>query len=270
MPTALSLEHQRRLSDLADRAVQVAETLWYLSGPFVAGADETFYSAWEPAWVGFVSAAHTDAVVNIQSHSLATIGEAGPTPVAPGNVNDWSEALRGVAAQDVYRRPFLEAWAKESSDLGLHKLRQIATTDMQLASRLGEYRAMAGNSTIVGYRRVLGLPPNCGLCVVASTQRYRKEALKPIHTACKCGTQPIYRSKKGDPGEGRISDEATLARVKELVPDSYPDGQSLRRVRFKDDLFPDAARLPDTRIGINGELGPVLYDGAHDISTLVG
>lgn len=268
MPSTLSVEHQRRLTELSERALRAAEALWVASGVFVSGADETFYAGWEPLWQGFVAAAYTDAVVNIQSHSLVTFGEAGFTPTAPDNVNDWSAALRGVAAPEVYRRPFLEAWANESADMGWAKLSAITETDLQLAARVGEYEAMAGNSTIVGYRRVLGAPPNCGLCVVASTQRYRKDALKPIHSRCKCGTQPIYRDREFDPGRGRVSDQDTLDRVKQLVPESYPDGRELKRVRFDGAAFPDVDRLPDVDIGINGELGPVLVNAAHNVSTL--
>lgn len=122
--------------------------------------------------------------------------------------------LRGVPAEELYRRPFETIWYElsrgkpldDAVDSGKKRLDNIATTDVTLAARYVAREKLAEQSRVVGYRRVLTGAENCGLCVVASTQRYHKADLLPIHPGCDCVVAPIV----GDRDPGRSVNSAML------------------------------------------------------------
>lgn len=186
--------------------------------------------------------------VNISQASLAT------------------SALRnGADFETVYQRPFVDLYTAlsngktmtEAIDAGAFRARSLATTEIQLARRDAGLRARGANDRIVGYIRTLTGRENCALCYVASTQRYRKGDLMPIHPGCDCGEQPIYGTQ--DPGQ--VIDEQLLEAVHEAVEDRF--GFSDRGARAID------YRMIEVRD--HGELGPVLtvrgqhFDGPSSI-----
>lgn len=163
-------------------------------------------------------------------------------------------ALRnGATAEIVYRRPFVQMWTAlsegktmtEAIDAGAFRARSLATTELQLARRNAGLFARGKNDRIVGYIRTLTGRENCALCYVASTQRYHKKDLLPIHPGCDCGEQPIYGTQ--DPGQ--IIDEQLLEATHEAIEDRF--GFSERAGQGQLDY-----RLVEIRD--NGELGPVL------------
>ena len=95
------------------------------------------------------------------------------------------------------------------------------------------------------YRRVLTGRENCALCVVASTQRYYRGDLLPIHPGCDCGVQPL------PPGlaVNQVIDEDLLEQVHQITADRL--GVSDR-----------GGRTPDYRklltVSEHGEYGPTL------------
>lgn len=161
-------------------------------------------------------------------------------------------ALRnGANVNQVYGRPFVQmrmALAKGESftdalDLGSRTATSFARTEVQLSRRQASLFARKANDNIVGFLRTLSGSENCALCYVASTQRYRKGDLLPIHPACDCGEMPIY----GDTDTGQIIDQQLLDQSHEAV------GQ-----RFGIDV---GGRDPDYRkimIRDHGEMGPML------------
>lgn len=179
-----------------------------------------------------------------------------PLDVAGFNLS--TQALRnGVNIEDVYRRPFVQmrmAIAKGKSvtdaiDTGSLTARNLARTEVQLTKRQVSLFARRANDNIVGYLRTLTGRENCGLCYVASTQRYRKGNLMPIHPGCDCGEMPIY----GDSDPGQVIDRQLLDASHEAVGD---------RFGFSD----VGAREPDYRkitIRDHGELGPLLTVKGH-------
>jgi hypothetical protein len=133
-----------------------------------------------------------------------------------------TSALRnGPDFDEVYARPFVTARTQLAKGQSLSaavsaagaRALQIAMTDMNLASGLAGRKTRGTNNNIVGYRRVLTGRENCALCVIASTQRYTVNELKPIHPACDCGEEPIY----GDFDPGQVIDPDLLAQTQELV-----------------------------------------------------
>lgn len=177
-----------------------------------------------------------------------------------------TEALRnGASAREVYRRPFVDLYRSlaegkplsEAVAIGANRISSIASTDVQLARRNAGFGVRSRNSRIVGYARTLTGSENCALCYVASTQRYTRGDLLPIHPGCDCGEMPIYGTQ--DPGQ--VIDELRLEATHEAVEERF--GVSDR-----------GARAIDYRmiaIREHGELGPMLtvadqsFTGPNDI-----
>jgi hypothetical protein len=119
------------------------------------------------------------------------------------------EDLRGVPAEEVYRRPFTQIWTdlsegallRDAVEAGERRAEGLAATDLELAKTRASQEALEGHDDerIVGYRRVLTGAENCAMCVLASTQRYHVADLLPIHPACDCGVAPIIGD--ADPGQ---------------------------------------------------------------------
>jgi hypothetical protein len=168
-----------------------------------------------------------------------------------------AQALRGVPDSQVYARGFttMRATLSQGASLaaavqaGANRLSLSARTDLQLAKTHTGRAARGNNGNIVGYMRVLTGAENCALCFVASTQRYRRGDLLPIHPGCDCTEAPIY----GDTDPGRIIDENTLEAAHEAVEARF--GESAR----------DAKTIDYSKITIrnHGELGPVLTVTGH-------
>jgi hypothetical protein len=162
-----------------------------------------------------------------------------------------TQALRnGATAATVYRRPFVDLYTAldagkpmlEAIATGAVRASGLATTELQLARRNAGLSIRNGNDRIVGYIRTLTGSENCALCYVASTQRYRRGDLMPIHPGCDCGEMPIY----GDSDPGQVINQQRLDATHEAI------GQ---RFGFETN---DREALRDIAIREHGELGPVL------------
>lgn len=177
------------------------------------------------------------------------------TPTALPNKMFLTESLRGITGKEAFTRPGSTIWfgLSEGKPLdmlinkGLNRALDIAHTNLQLASTHSARANLSKNQRVVGYSRVLTGGQSCGLCYVASTQRYHKEDLMPIHPGCTCGVSPIY----GHTDPGRVIDS-------NITPNS-DDGES----RFNVDSFTGKqARTADLRSQVvtydHGEIGPVL------------
>lgn len=191
------------------------------------------------------------------------------TPVET-RARDLSESTlrNGPDAEEVYRRPFVETWtALAGSELlrtaierGATRAASLAETDVQLASREAGRRVRQGNGNIAGYRRVLTGAENCALCAIASTQRYTRGQLKPIHPGCDCGEEPIY----GDFDPGQVIDMEGLDSLHEgLIEQLGVSDRSARSAGIgKTVQYEDSERLADfTDIVVtreHGEYGPTL------------
>jgi hypothetical protein len=203
-----------------------------------------------------------------------------PAQTRPFDLTD--EVLRnGPSAQEVYRRPFVEVYTalagkellRTAVERGAARASSIAETDIQLASRKAGLKQRQSNGNIVGYRRVLTGSENCALCAIASTQRYRKADLKPIHPGCDCGEEPIY----GDFDPGQVIDQSGLDSIHQAlqrqlgVTDfSARDAQIGKFVQYDENVrLADFTEIIATRE--HGEYGPTLtwrnqkFTGPNDI-----
>ncbi|KUF18876.1 hypothetical protein [Streptomyces silvensis] len=176
------------------------------------------------------------------------------------------QALRGVDPADVYERPFVEVRTalSEGKSLdaavarGARRLETIGKTDLQLA-RTHTVRAVSDDLPRFEYTvRVLQGEYDCALCMIASTQRYHKRDLAPIHPGCDC----LVKTVTADYDPGQIVDEERLDRIHGLVEDALG-------------TFDRGGRAVDYRkiivANTHGEIGPVLgfkgqrFTGPDDI-----
>jgi hypothetical protein len=176
------------------------------------------------------------------------------------------ESLRGVDPADVYERPFTEVYTAlskgESLDAavqrGSHRLETIAKTDLQLA-RTHTVREVSADMPKFEYTvRELQGEYDCALCMVASTQRYHKRDLAPIHPGCDC----LVKTVTADYDPGQVIDEQRLEQIHDAVEAAI--GQFDRGGRAVDYRKIIIARE-------HGEIGPVLgyrgqrFTGPDDI-----
>ena len=143
------------------------------------------------------------------------------------------QAVRPVAPEDEWRRPFVTLWAGlaegQSFDAAFesaaNRLDAMVQADCQLSQRAAIREIGLRDNGIYGWQRVTNAGA-CDLCKIASTQRYHVEHLMPIHDRCGCSVAPI----------------------------TEPTGQIINR-----DLY---QHLRDERVGVrveeHGELGPTL------------
>jgi hypothetical protein len=125
--------------------------------------------------------------------------------------------LRGVPTDEVYRRAGVTTWLalSEGADLataaarGLDRAQSLAATDVQMAKTAASKFVLDTKTTVTGYRRTLSGGDSCGLCLIASQQRYRRDDLMPIHPGCNCGVEPIYGTR--DPGPTVDDDQLAAA-----------------------------------------------------------
>lgn len=180
--------------------------------------------------------------------------ELGWKVVLPPIDQDEIIGARGVDPRSVYRRPAVDVYTalaagkslSQAAAEGRLRLTQLIGGDMQLAKTHASRQSMrAYPAAGQFYRRVLTGRENCALCVVASTQRYYRGDLLPIHPGCDCGVQPL------PPGlaVNQVVDEDLLEQVHQIAADRL--GVSDRGGRT-----PDYRKLLTVRE--HGEYGPTL------------
>lgn len=209
-------------------------------------------------------------------------------PPAPLDVSSViGEALRGVPPEVVYARPFTEIWrvlaedqalreelleeARQDGDdgrvaelqaqavedkpltkavtAGEKRARLLGVTDLELAEREAARQVLTTDDRAPRfYERVLTGDENCGLCVVASTQRYRRAELLPIHPGCDCVVRPL-------PDDARhVVDTQLLEAAHEAIAARFGiSDRSARQIDYRKILL----------VRQHGELGPVLTVAKH-------
>jgi hypothetical protein len=220
--------------------------------------------SWRDADIERFTAAVLPAVLGAQrqmgsltdAYIRAMVADMIGAPVRPsGAAPPTGAALRGgTDPAEVYARPIRTVWRAladgKDMDAALAAARlrlwQLTTTDLQLAKDHAARQTMTDDHRVVGYRRVLKGSRSCGLCVIATTQRYHRENLMPIHPGCDCGIAPIV----GDHDPGQIINEPLLEGTHAAVQDRF--GASGRTARDPID-YRDLLVTHE-----HGEIGPIL------------
>ena len=196
--------------------------------------------------------AETDAYLSLEA-GLATGTSTEPWGLDPEPLIG-VRARRGAPLEDVYARNL-----RASVGTLRNRLEREVATDIQLAQRNAAWVHTNGDPRIVGYRRVLDTSrENCGLCIAASTRRYRRSDLQPIHSHCGCTVQPIYSTENLP--DGVVIDRERLDALYAQVGGAT-DAATLSRFRANPaDLPPtvDPSKLPEVAVVDTPELGPTL------------
>lgn len=246
------------------RAETVARVVaaWQAYGGLDDAAADRFVSVVVPIIEGAQTATGGLVAGYLSVLSRLTIGESDVVPPAPGDLSD--EALRGVAAEEVYRRPIVMARTAisegksfiEAVAAGRDRLEQIADTDVAMAQRQATMQIVSSSDRMTGYRRVL-TGRSCAFCATASTQRYRKSQLAPLHSRCDCGVAPIF----GDADPGQVINRKLLSNIKTAAKEGGKgDYWSSRHFTVEAD---GSIAFPEIKVHQHGELGPVLSAADH-------
>lgn len=222
---------------------------------------------------------------SITTAYLATMSGLGGGSFTPGTSKTLgiTDVRNGVDPLEVYQRPFHLVWRRlhdlqpldgpkieQAITSGIDRAVQLAKTDVQLAKTHTAKADMARNRSIVGYRRELEGAFSCALCIVASTRRYHKAELMPIHPACDCQPVPIFEGQNVNMNLDPALLEAVHATVAQQFGADSTAAQNIRGAFKKNGdpvLYRDVLITHD-----HGELGPVLsvrgqaFTGPADIA----
>lgn len=202
--------------------------------------------------VPIIKAGQQQVAALTDAYLARVLTEALGVPVPAQGLID-TTTLRPTAPDEVYARPFVTVRTKLAEGLdftsavnaGKARLTDLVATDMQLAKTHQTRKAYAGQDRVHGFQRVLTGSKSCALCSVASTQRYSRGDLMPIHPGCDCSTRPITSKDPWSQSDADARLEATHAEVESRL------GTQDR-----------GARGPDYRkqliVHEHGEIGPVL------------
>lgn len=244
---ALIAAHLKLVGEVRQRITEYAQAYWDALGSWRDTDVQLFVDDLVPR----VQAGQL-TIANLTDAYLARMTGAGLA--GPIDVTD----LRGVPDEQVFTRPAVEMRtqlaggktftdAKKASDL---RLKSLVGTAMQMAFTRQAHRSM-GISNREAYRRVLNGSGDCALCVIASTQRYWKKKLLPIHPGCDCSVAPLA------PGEAvsQVIDP-------DLLEAAHNQVETLTGIADRGGRAPDYRKLIVTRE--HGEIGPLLtWDGQH-------
>lgn len=254
--------YQTAYGRLRAQAVGRALALWGLYGGLGDDDADRFVAAVVPLMEGAQAATASLVAAYMAALSREVIGEVDIPPVPAADVTD--EALRGVAATEVYRRPVIMARTAiaegknfvEAVAAGRHRLEEIADTDVALAQRQATTQIVGASDRMTGYRRVL-TGRSCAFCATASTQRYRKAQLAPLHSRCDCGVAPIF----DDADPGQVINRRLLKNIKGAAKSGgQADYWRSRHFTVAED---GTIEFPDIKVHQHGELGPVLSAADH-------
>lgn len=162
----------------------------------------------------------------------------------------------GVPTVDVYARSIVEARVRISRGAtfdqamvaGRSRATGTAMTDVSLVNKATMEEAVPLRPWVVGYRRVL-TGKSCGFCARASTQRYRRPNLMPLHFRCDCDVAEIYG--RGDPGQVINRDLNRAIKRSNAVDNRYLVDEDGRI------LTPDGNPI-EVAVKQQPEMGPVL------------
>ena len=184
-------------------------------------------------------------------------------PRGPIKTND----LRGVDASEVYQRPYVTVWTDLSHGksydqavlAGVERLTDIVRTDLQMAKTYTSQNVLSNTKGVTGFAREISGVNTCALCAIASTQRYSREDLLPIHPGCSCDVVPI---DDGNPWDQEAADQRlqdTHASVLEALGENDKAGRSAGLTK---QFTANGAPVSDYQRVIvtnnHGEIGPVL------------
>lgn len=257
------LAHQQLLAGVRGQVVRFVEASWRALPDYRDEAIARFVGQVVPVVLGGQQRIAQLTVANLQVLERLLAGEGRRQVFDTRQIT--VEALRGVPADEVYRRAGVSVWSALADDAdlstaidrGRRRAVSIATTDLQLAQTHSAQQVIESSDRIVGYRRVLTGAEDCALCAIASTQRYRKAELMPVHPGCDCTVAPII----GDTDPGQVINAELLERTHADIAARFGEFEAGARE------IPNTQVLyRDVMVRRHGEIGPVLTIRGHEFT----
>ncbi|MCA1569319.1 MAG: hypothetical protein LC798_03145 [Chloroflexi bacterium] len=254
--------YQQRLALLRDRAGATVGQEWDDLGSYDEADVPRFLERTTP----IVAASQASAATLTDAYVAAETGRA-PLGIDPTLVT--GAAVRaGVPPEEVYRRPFVQVWKAlsegtdwlEATAAARARVEAVAQTDVQLAMRAAMDNIAGRDGRIAGYRRVLS-GKSCAFCAAASTQRYHRQNLLPLHPRCDCAVAPIVGNR--DPG--RVINQRLLRDLKASGGPQYWKNQG---IAVENGQVLKAGQPLEVAVHNHGELGPVLTDASQHFTQL--
>lgn len=235
-PEQVIAGHRAALAQVRARVLAYAQTAWRAQGSYREADIDRLVSLIAPRVI-----AGQVLTANLTSSYIATIASAQAGKfVKPSLVDVTAVTMgRGVAPDEVYRRPATKVYAslsegksfRDSVAAGSLLLGQLVVMDMQMA-QVRQARESYRSTGSTRYRRITSGNP-CILCEVASAGTYASSDLMPVHDGCSCTTEAVTGS----------------------TPTREPDLSGFAN--------------PDTKVGVasHGEYGPVLVVETQNFAT---
>lgn len=265
---AVVAAYQQQTQALRDQIEKYIRSLWKALGLYREPQMRDFAKEVLPVVLGAQRHMATMTASYLAVQRQVAIGSAG-VPVAVDIAKVTGSSVRnGASMDDVYGRPFHLVWRQldelpriegsidKAIKAGEDRAVTTALTDLQLAKTYASQKAVSTGTQVTGYRRVLEGAKSCGLCIVASTQRYHKKQLLPIHPGCDCSVVEIYPGQ--DPEQ--LIDPRTLADVHDRIAERFgADSSAARTIPGARNAKGQLIQYRDVLITHDhGELGPVL------------
>lgn len=258
-PTQIAIAATAVYAALRASMVQQLLTLWYSLGSYGLETLQEFLELAIPI-VEASREASFETTLSYMALQLENLGlDLGASPA----FSDLG-IRNGVSLEEVYGRPHKVVWTKLSEgvpfdfarDYGAERVRQLAETDLQLTHTSTSRSLLADRNDIVGFRRVPTGDYTCALCLIASTQRYRKFDLMPIHPGCDCRVAPIVSDEPVD----QVLDPVALEGIHEAVENMFGfSDRSGRKIDYRKLLV----------VKDHGEYGPTLAKSGNKFTKLV-
>lgn len=245
---------------LRDKITKYALTLWGPRGALTDAEAAAFVERLVPV----VQAGQLQVAAITQAYVEQMIG----APLAAETI-DPATLRGGVTPEDVYQRPTVTLRDKlakgKTFDAALaaasNRLANLIATDMQLAMTHQSRASLKNAPKSWGYRRTLTGRENCAICMIASTQRYHRGDLNPIHPGCDCGVEPLPAGMEFDQVIDPERLEATHDWVAQVAGKSDASARNLPGGTNKPKDYMDLIAVHE-----HGEYGPTLTWRRHDFT----
>jgi hypothetical protein len=223
--------HQAAVAAVRAQVLAYVRLVWTAQGSYrTADVDRLVRLIVPRVQAGQLQVANLTAAYIASIDTVRTGRLVKPVLVTPTDVLDG----RGVPAAEVYRRPAVEVYTalaagasySDAVARGLTRLNSLAATDLQM-SKVRQARTSYQAHGKSYFRRVLNGGSNCGLCTIASTQRYRTDNLSPIHPGCDCGVDSLDASESREHVIDQALLDSTHAEIEGTFGESFRDGRSL-------------------------------------------
>lgn len=265
---ALVAAYQAQTVNLRDRLERFVRGTWRALRVYRNAQQATYIRDVVPVVLGAQrQMSSLTAAFLAHQRQIAAGGQFRPVPVDPAKVTG-TPARLGTPPLEVHGRPFHLVWRQldelpreqgsieKAITAGENRAVELALDDVQLTKNHTAAEVSKADHRVKYVRRILEGESSCGLCIVASTQRYHPGKLLPIHGGCDCGQEFVYSDE--DPGQ--IIDLDTLQNVHDRIEQRFGDSSAgARRIPGAVDAQGRALFYRDVLITHeHGELGPVL------------